>query len=576
MPAPTLFDQALDAFRREDAPEARRLAEAASREAPQDPGSRQLAATAAMVEGDIPGAIRLYGEVVRLARSPEEAAYPWTGIGRCHLAREDFEQARRAFQRALSLGPLLPPAHAGLAYALVSLGHHREAEAAARRARELGNEDIATLNTLARSLLAQERLEEAADLLDESLRRDPESPETRLLQANLLKIRGRLDVARKTYRDVVDRTDHAAGWSELAQMKTFEPGDADIAAMEKQLAELETDGSRRGRADLLFALAKAYDDLEEPDRAFEYLDAANATQRPLMPYEPSGDEDRMARIEKLFTRDFIHRFPEGGQKGLKAIFIVSMPRSGSTLMEQMLASHPEINGGGEIEHFARVASELSLKWGADPAFPELDEKAAAADLREAGRQYANLTTSLRLLTQRFTDKSLANFQYVGLIRMMLPDAAVVHMRRHPLATALGLYRQRLARGLSYSYSLEHIARYYRAYARLMRHWREACPEAFIEVFYEALVQNPERELRRVCSHLGVDFDPRVLEYYRTERPVRTASLVQVRQPLSQRGVERHKLYARHLIPAADMLEAEIADYEAQLEQAIAAPVDGAS
>lgn len=570
MATPSLFEQALDAFQRNDAVEARRLAEAACGEEPRAPGIRQLAGTAAMVAGDIEAATGFFGEAIHLARSPEEAAYGWTGLARCHLNRDNFEQARRALQRALSLAPHLPPANADMAYALVGQGRFQQAEAAARRALELGANGTETLNVLARALMGQERIDEASDVLNESLRRDPESPETRLLYANLQKVRGELGSAEQIYREVVGRMDNGAGWNELAQMKTFQEGDPDLAAMEKQLADLGTNASPRLRIDLLFALAKAYDDLGRADRAFEYMDEANKSQRPLMPYAPSGDESRLERIGKLFTRDFIHRFPDGGQKSLKAIFIVSLPRSGSTLMEQMLASHPQINGGGEIEHFARVASDLSIKWGADPRFPDLDETTAAADLREAGRHYADLTTSLRLLTQRFTDKSLANFQYVGLIRMMLPDAGIIHMRRHPLATALGLYRQRFAQGLAYSYSFEHIARYYRSYARLMQHWREACPDAFIEVFYEALIHNPELELQRVCSYLGVDFDSRVLEYYRTDRPVRTASLVQVRQPLSQRGIERHKHYAKQLAPVAEMLGEEIAAYEAELDRTLMA------
>lgn len=572
MPASTTFEQALDAFRRNDAVEARRLAEIAAREQPQDVGSRQLAGTAAMVSGDTDAAVNFFGEAIRLARSSEKAAYAWTGIGRCHLNREHFEQARMAFHRALSLMPQMPIAIAGMAFSLVALGYYAEGEAAARRAQELGDDSTDTLNTLARALLAQDRLDESAEVLGASLRRDPQSPETRTLYANLQKVRGRMTEAEQIYREVLEKTVDVPAWVQLAQMKTFRERDADVERMETQLATMKN-AAPSIRSDLLFALAKVYDDLDETDRAFACLDEANRLQRPLFSYDPKSDEDRMRRIEDLFTAEFIQRLPDSGQTGIRAIFVVSMPRSGSTLMEQMLASHPEVRGGGEIEHFVKVATELSYKWGAQPDFPDLDPAMAAADLLKAGQRYGELTTVLQLVQPWFTDKSLANFQYIGLIRMMLPDARVVHVRRHPLATAFGVYRQRFARGLAYSYDFEHIARYYRAYERLMAHWRRTCPDAFVEVFYEALVADPERELRRVLDYIGIPFDFSVLEFHQTERPVRTASLVQVREPLSTEGIKRHERYGEYLAPLAEQLADEIANYEAELGRSLAA-IDG--
>lgn len=562
------FEQALDAFRRNDAAEARRLAEAAAKEQPQDAGSRQLAGTAAMITGDITAAIGFFGEAIRLARSNEQAAYAWTGLGRCHLNQEQIEKARAAFRRALSLMPNLAVAYAGMAFTLVNLGHYAEAEAAARKAQELGGESTETLNTLARALMAQDRLDEALEALEASLRIDPQLADTRIIYANLQKVRGRMEDAEETYRNVLGEEIDAPAWLQLAQMKTFLERDEDIETMERLLPTVEN-SQPSVRGDLLFALGKAYDDLEEPDQAFAYLEEANRLMSPLFGYDPQPDEARMKRIEELFSAEFIKRFPDGGQTGIRGIFVVSMPRSGSTLMEQMLSSHPQVRGGGEITHFQRVATELSFKWGAQPEFPHLDPAMAAADLREAGRRYGELTTTLRLVQPWFTDKSLANFQYIGLIRMMLPDARIVHVRRHPLATGFGLYRQRFAQGIAYSYDFDYIARYYKAYARLMEHWRHVCPDAFVEVFYEALVSDPERELRRVCDFIGIEFDPAILEFYRSERPVRTASLVQVREPLSTSGLERHKRYAKHLAPLAEQLKDEVSSYERELEQTLA-------
>lgn len=563
----TLFEQALAAFRRNDAAEARRLAESASKESPDDVGSRQLAGTAALVTGEIEAAIPFFTAAVRLARAPEQAAYAWTGLGRCRLSLELPEAAETAFRRALSLAPDFAAAHSGLAFALVALGRYPDAEASARRAIALGEPKADVRNTLGRALLAQERLDEAETVLREALALEPDSADAKFLLGNLYKVRGRMPDAEGIYRGVLDDEPDFPGWGQLVQMKRFRERDADIERMEVRLAA--EGGPVTARVELLFALAKAYDDLGEVDRAFACLEEGNRLQGPLFGYEPSRDEERMERISGLFTADFIERYPEGGQSGVHTLFIASLPRSGSTLIEQMLASHPQVRGGGELEHFAKVATQLSYKWGADPAFPDIDPVTASADLREAGRRYAELTTSLRLVQPYFTDKSLTNFQYVGLIRMMLPDARVVHIRRHPLATGFGLYRQLFSRGIAYSYDFEHIARYYQAYSRLMEHWRRHCPDAFVEVFYEALVQQPDQELRRILERLGLEFDPAMLEFYRTDRPVRTASLVQVREPLSTRGIERHQPYAKHLEPLARLLENEIRDYEAGLDRALA-------
>lgn len=566
MSGEALFEEAMVAFRRNDAPEALRLARAACEREPGDVGSRQLAGTAALVLGDIESAMPYFTQAVQLAKAPAQAAFAWTGLGRCHLTLERPEAAETAFRRALTLAPSFAPALSGLAYALVSLGRNSEAEDCARRAIALGDAKADVRNTLARALIAQEKLAEAESVLREALAIEPDSPDARFLLGNLQKVRGSMPDAERIYRTVLEREPGFPGWGQLVQMKTFRERDVDVERMETQLAA--SDGqSDSARIELLFALAKVYDDLGEPDRAVACLTEANALQGAAFGYDPRRDEERMERIGRLFTREFIDRYPDGGQTEIRAIFIASLPRSGSTLMEQMLASHPQVRGGGELDHFAKVATQLSFKWGADPSFPDLDPIMAAADLREAGRRYAELTTPLRLVQPRFTDKSLTNFQYVGLIRMMLPDARVVHIRRHPLATAFGLYRQRFSRGLAYSYDFEHIARYYRAYASLMDHWRRTCPEAFVEVFYEALVSAPERELKRILEYLQLDFDPAMLEFYRTERPVRTASMVQVREPLSTRGLDRHEAYAEHLAPLAELLADEIKDYGTALEAA---------
>ncbi|MGH6716911.1 MAG: sulfotransferase family protein, partial [Bradyrhizobium sp.] len=339
------------------------------------------------------------------------------------------------------------------------------------------------------------------------------------------------------------------------------------ALMQRCLASLPATAPPSARSDLHFALAKAWDDVGDIAQASAQLRAGNRLEREHIRYDPDENEARMRRITELFTRDFIHRYEDAGFVGIAPVFVISLPRSGSTLMEQMLASHSQVQGGGEIAHFSRVATALSLNWGARSDFPDIAADAARTDLRESGREYARLTARLRLFSPHFTDKSLVNLLYVGLIRMMLPEAKIVHMRRHPLATALGLYRRRFTRAIGYSFDLDDIVRYYRAYTRLMAHWREVAPEAFVEVFYEELVADPERELRRVLDYIGLAFEPACLEFYKLERPVRTASVIQVRRPLDQSGLARHERYRELLAPVAEGLAEEITAYERALADA---------
>jgi len=562
-----LRDRVVTAMQGQDAEHAHALATELVNAAPDSYDHRQMAGVTALSTNRAGEALQHFQAAVRHAPQPPFAAAAWTGIGRTQLLAEDARQAERAFRRALSLVNEFPPALAGLAEALSREGRHEEAEQAARRALELGIDEARLRVALGHALLGMEKLEEAEAEFRRAQSMEPGAAEPRFGLGALAKFRGQFEEAERVYRQVLEEVPEFPGYSQLATLKTFDRDDPEIETLERRLRELPPDAARSARSDLHFALAKAYDDAGLPEKATGHLREGNALERERLRHDPDEDEARMQRIAELFTHEFIHRYEDAGVRELRPIFVVSLPRSGSTLTEQMLASHSQVRGGGELGHFARVATALSLRWGGRDDFPDIDPTAARNDLRDAGREYSRLTASLRLIHPHFTDKSLNNFLYVGLIRMMLPDARIVHVRRHPLATALGLYRQRFARGIGYSADLDHIVRHYRAYATLMDHWRQAAPEAFVEVHYEALVAEPERELRRILDYIGLEFEPACLEYYRLDRPVRTASVAQVRQPLDRKGLARHERYGDLLAPVAEALKEEIAAYEAELADA---------
>lgn len=566
--APDLYSQALAAL---DSPDAERAYAVTSQLCRTEPGNdvyQRMAGIAALAAERAGEAHRHFSEAVRLAPAPTFAAAAWSGLGHAALLDDNAEKGAAAFERALSLDPDFAPALAGLGQALVTQGRHKAAEDALRRAIRMGVNDAKTQALLGNALLGRGDTAGATTALQTARSLDPGAPVARFLLGRAAKVEGRLEEAQRIFREVLDEHPDYAGYSELAALKTFTEDDENLALMRKALAELPESAPVGTRTDLLFALAKACDDIGDIPQASEHLRAANALEfkRPVRRTRARAHENEalMARIAELFTHEFIHRNEATGFAGVAPIFVVSLPRSGSTLMEQMLASHSRITGGGELAHFSEVANTLSLRWGARKDFPDIPDRVAASDLREAGREYGSLTAKLRLLTPYFTDKSLMNFQYTGLIRMMFPEAKVVHMRRHPLAVALGLYRQQFARAIDYSFDLEEIVRHYRAYAKLMAHWRAVVPEAFTEVFYEALVGDPERELRRVFDYLGLDFEPASLDFHHLERPVQTASVAQVREPLNTRGIHRHERYPELLAPVAEALAEEISDYERAL------------
>lgn len=570
-PLADLYQETIAAMQRADMARAHALALSLCESVPEDFDAHQLAAVSALELGRADAALHYFSQAVRVARLPAFSAAAWTGIGEAHLLKESPpKRADAAFRRALGIVHEFPPALAGLAEALARQGRHDEAEGRALRARELGVQTARLETTLGQSLIGQGRFDEALEAFQRASALEPQAQEPRAGIAAIAKIRGDFTTAEGIYREIIAAAPLYPVYGQLADLKKFSPADPDLAMMEERLATLPAEAPVSMRAELHFAVAKAYDDLDDMTRASEHLRRANTLEQQRSEFDADEDEARMERIKQLFTREFISRFEAAGLRDLRPIFVVSLPRAGSTLTEQMLASHTQIRGGGELGHFSRIATELSLHWGAQRDFPELDLAAAGEDLRIAAQEYARQTASLRLLQPYFTDKSLNNFLYLGLIRMMLPDARVIHVRRHPLASALGLYRQRFARGIGYSYDLELIARHYRAYSALMSHWREVVPGTFVELHYEALVDNPEFELRKLFGYLGLEFEPACLEYYRLQRPVRTASLTQVRQPLERSGIDRHERYSELLRPVAARLRDEIAAYEEGLGAALAA------
>jgi tetratricopeptide (TPR) repeat protein len=340
---------------------------------------------------------------------------------------------------------------------------------------------------------------------------------------------------------------------QLSEHRQFAAGDPYLAAMEElagDLAALPPDD----RIELLFALAKAHADLAEPQRSFECLVAANMLKHRQIDYDEAATLGSFERIRTTFTLALMHADRDLGNPSPVPVFIIGMPRSGTTLIEQILASHPKVFGAGELPEFENAAKCVFGSGDSPTLFPEVVPSLSGAALRRIGTRYVAAVTALAPGASRITDKMPVNFRYAGLIHRALPNARIIHCRRDPIDTCLSCFSKLFTEGQAYSYALGELGRYYRGYYRLMEHWRGVLPaHVMIEVSYEDVVADLETQARRIVAHCGLEWDAACLTFDRTERPIRTASASQVRRPIYRTSVGRWRAYGRLLDPLMEAL-----------------------
>jgi tetratricopeptide (TPR) repeat protein len=349
----------------------------------------------------------------------------------------------------------------------------------------------------------------------------------------------------------------ARSYLNLAAARRTMPDDPHLAAMH---ALLEAPSLSRGeRADLHFALGKALEDIGDREGSFLHLLEANAEQRKLTPYDETATLARMRSLTAAFDADFLRRHAGEGDPSAKPVFIVGMPRSGTSLAEQILASHPKVFGAGELDDFELEAAKLAEGAGNGSLAADLAAFVEAGRMRTFGSAYLARLVEHAPEADKLIDKMPANFRYLGLIRLALPNARVIHMRRDPVDTCLSCFSKRFFGHVPWSYDLAELGRYYRAYEAMMSHWRTALPDGFmIEVRYEDLVADLEVQTRRMLAHIGLDWDPHCLDFHATERTVQTASAAQVRRPIYRTSIERWRPYEAWLGPLLAELRAPTA------------------
>jgi tetratricopeptide (TPR) repeat protein len=405
------------------------------------------------------------------------------------------------------------------------------------------------------------RHDAAVLIFRELLSETPQRNHLRIVLGHSLKALGRADEAVRAYRDATSgQADIGDAYWSLANLKTYHFSDREIERM-RGLEALPSPGLP-DRAHLCFALGKALEDRADFGGAWAFYERGNSLVRAKSGYRAEAIEDNTRRLIETCSEEFFAARTGAGAADRDPIFIVGLPRSGSTLLEQILASHPDVDGTQELHDIPRIVSELQGQGpNRGPArYPDLLPGLDPLLFERLGRRYVDETRVYRRGRPRFVDKMPNNFWHVGLIHLMLPNARIIDIRREPLACCVSNLKQLFARGQEFCYGIEEIARYYRAYLELMRHWNRVLPGRVLRVSYEDLVEDLGASVRQILAHCGLEFDPACLEFHRSRRAINTPSSEQVRQPLFREGLSQWRHYDPWLDPLREMLGDAIGRY----------------
>jgi Flp pilus assembly protein TadD len=505
-----LLASVAEAVRRRRADEAETLLQSLSALAPAHPEVLRLRAVVAHMRGRFADAANLLRRV--LAERPWDAQ-PWNNLGSALAELGDLDGAIQAFRKCAELAP--------------------------QRAAPWFN--------LGRALDMRGQVDEAYAALTEALARDPGHVPARAARARVLQFMGRIGEAESEYRRVLAaRPDSPLAWFGLSALRTLRFSAEDLREIERIYAR--SDLSRDERIGIGFALAKALEDHERYAEAFAVLTAANATKRRTLFWDARAFSQYIDTIAAAFAQ--APATTASADKGREVIFVFGLPRSGSTLVEHILAAHPLVSGANELDELRQIFTEESRRRGSP--FPTWVPRAAPADWERLGDIYLERTAKWRRERPIFTDKGLSNWGFVGALRAMLPGARLVNCRRDPLENCLSCFRQSFAYELGFTYDLADTAAFWRDYDRLVRLWHQRFPGAIHDLVHERLLADPEAEIRALLDHCGLEFDPACLSFHEVERHVRTASAAQVRQPLSA-DTSRAARYGALLDPLRAML-----------------------
>jgi tetratricopeptide (TPR) repeat protein len=520
---------------------------------------RLLAPAAALAANRIPEAERLLKTYLK-EQPTDVAAIRMLAEVAARIGR--YLDAEHLLERCLELAPGFAAARHH--YAIV-LFRQAKGEAALDEIERLlaTDPDNASYRSLKAAILARlGDFEPSIQLYERLLREVPDQPKLWMSYGHALKTVGRRADGETAYRrSLALQPSFGEAWWSLANLKTFRFTDDDVATMERalQTPALPDDD----RLHLEFALGKACEDREDWAASFDHYAAGNRVRRRQVDYDAAESAAHVERSKATLTREFFAARAGVGCPAPDPIFVLGMPRAGSTLVEQILASHPLVEGTQELPDVIALARSLRRGDAPGEGVRYLDRLASLPPerLRSLGEEYL-ARTRIQRRTDRpfFIDKMPQNFAHVGLIHLMLPNAKIVDARRHPMQCCFSVFKQHFARGQHFSYDLVELGRYYRDYVELMAHFDAVLPGRVHRVIYERMVDDTETEIRRLLDYCGLEFDERCLRFYETDRAVRTPSSEQVRRPIFRDAVEQWRNYEPWLGPLADALGDVVAAY----------------
>jgi predicted Zn-dependent protease len=469
------------------------------------------------------------------------------GLAAISLTASRGRDAERLLRHALRQSAHLPLIWRGLCQTLVDLGRLPEAEAAVRHLLKIEAENVKNWVMLGTVYSRMMRQPEALIAFEEAVRLNPGEVRLPLSIGHLHKTLGNRRECEQAYHECL-RIDPAFGeayWS-LADLKNYVFSDAEISAMQGLLQG--DGGDDADQAHLHFALGRAFEQEEDYATSFSHYLTGNARRRRTVPFDIAVFETKSRRVRECFDARFFAARAGAGFSDPAPIFIVGLPRSGSTLIEQILASHSCVEGTFELPNVLTIVREFDHMNPEHDAYPESVLAFPTDQFEALGRRYLWETAPIRSGRLHFIDKMPNNFSHVGLIHAMLPNAIIIDVRRHPMDACFSTYKQNFAEGQSFSYDLETLGRYYRCYLSLMDQWDQVLPGRVLHLSYEDLVRDPQLHIRRLLTHCGLQFEPGCVAFHESRRPVRTASSEQVRQPLYSSGVGYWRHFESQLEP----------------------------
>ena len=406
---------------------------------------------------------------------------------------------------------------------------------------------------MASALTGLGEVDQAIALFQQSLSRVVNKPGVHVMLGHALKARGELDDAIRSYRSAFEqKPDYSDAYWSLANTKTYRFSDAELERMRG--LESGASVSEDDRIHLSFALGKALEDRGEYEESFAAYQRGNQARSARNGYDPARTS---AVVERQIETCTASLFDERGGQGCgkpDPIFVVGLPRAGSTLIEQILASHSSVDGTMELHEIPGLAQRLNGRGSSESAkYPAILRDIDGSYFARFGQKYIDDTAAYRWDAPLFVDKMPNNFLHVGLIRLILPNAKVIDARRHPMACGFSCYRQLFGEGQDFSYGLESIGSYYRDYVRLMEHWDEVLSGFVLRVQHEDVIEDLETQVRRILDFCGLPFEDSCLDFHKTERSIKTPSSEQVRQPIYRSGMDQWRNYENWLNPLKESL-----------------------